>query len=250
MSAQYDQIGAAYVNWKDTPIPRYAEVPTVSRLLTGLIEGRKVLDLACGTGYYSRLFKQWGASCVVGVDVSEAMVAAAREAEANNPLGIHYVVADAADLTVLGSFDLAAATYLLHYAETFVVMRNMAARIAANLKPDGFLLALVPKPCYVMGKGETEPYGFTYRLVTSGKDWQLVHAEVLTDPPFAIEYRHWARNVYEEALKAAGFTDLRWHPFKVSSEGLAKFGEAYWRDILANPVSTILTARLANEPRQ
>jgi hypothetical protein len=95
-----------------------------------------------------------------------------------------------------------------------------------------------------MGKGETERYGFTYRLVASDKQGMLVHADVHTDPPFSIEYRHWARWVFEDALRAAGFTDLRWHPFEVSPEGLAKFGEAYWRDFLANPVSTALTARL------
>ncbi|HJT20443.1 MAG TPA: class I SAM-dependent methyltransferase [Nitrospira sp.] len=247
MSAQYDEIGATYVAWKDTPIPRYAEVPTVRRLLTGLIERRAVLDLACGTGYYSRLFRQWGAARVVGVDVSESMVAAARDAEMKHPMGIEYFVGDAADLSVLGSFDFAAATYLLHYAETVNDMRRMARSMAANLKPGGQMLALLPEPGYVMGQGETEQYGFTYRLVTSGQDWRLVHADVHTEPPFSIEYRHWSRNIYEEALTAAGFTDLRWHPFEVSSEGLAKFGEAYWRDILNNPVSAILTARLSKE---
>lgn len=245
MSAQYDAIGATYVGWKETPIPTYTEVPTVRKLLAGQIEGRNVLDLACGTGYYSRLFKQWGASKVVGVDVSETMVAAAREAEAKVPLGIEYRVADAAKLPVLGSFDLATATYLLHYAETAEAMRRMCRNIAANLKPGGLLMALLPEPDYVMGQGDTERYGFTYRLIASGPDWRLVHADVHTNPPFSIEYRHWAREVFESALQSAGFTDLRWHPFEVSHEGLAKFGEGYWRDLIDNPMSTILTARLA-----
>ncbi|TAJ32112.1 MAG: class I SAM-dependent methyltransferase [Nitrospirae bacterium] len=245
MSEQYDAIGARYVSWKETPIPTYTEVPTVRKLLSGLIEGRSVLDLACGTGYYSRLFKQWGAACVVGVDVSETMIAAARDAESKNPLGIEYRVADAADLPVLGSFDLATATYLLHYADRADTMRGMCRSIAANLKPDGVLLALLPEPDYVMGKGETTQYRFTYRLVASDKDWSLVHADVHTDPPFSVEYRHWKRAVYEEALRSAGFIDLRWHRMEVSPEGLAKFGEAYWRDLLVNPMSTTLTARLS-----
>ncbi len=100
MSEQYDAIGATYAGWKETPIPTYTEVPTVRTLLAGRIEGRSVLDLACGTGYYSRLFTQWGAAKVVGVDISETMVAAASEAEAKVPLGIEYVVANVADLPV------------------------------------------------------------------------------------------------------------------------------------------------------
>jgi len=245
MSAQYDKIGGAYANFKETPFPRYAELPTVRRLLSGLIEGRLVLDLACGTGFYSRLFKQWGAADVVGVDVSGSMVAAAREVETKDPLGITYQVADVADLPVLGSFDLAAAAYLLNYAETREVMRRMGRNIAANLKPDGRLLALLPEPDYVMGKGDTERYGFSYRLITSDEDWRLVHADIHTNPPFSLEYRHWSRRTYAEELEAVGFIDLRWHAFEVSPEGLAKFGEGYWRDMLDNPVSTILTARLS-----
>jgi SAM-dependent methyltransferase len=244
MSAQYDAIGGRYVGWKETPVPTYAELPTVRRLLTGQLEGRGVLDLACGTGYYSRKLKQWGAARVVGVDVSQAMIAEAREAEAGEKAGIEYVLADAATLPVLGVFDLATAMYLLHYAEAPEAMRAMCRNIAANLKPGGKLVALLPEPDYVMGKGETERYGFTYRLVARDRDWLLVHADVHTDPPFSIEYRHWARRVYEDALRAAGFTDLRWHPFEVAPEGLARFGEAYWRDFLANPVSTALTGHL------
>ncbi len=244
MSAQYDAIGATYAGWKETPIPTYTEVPTVKRLLSGQIEGRSVLDLACGTGYYSRLFIRWGAAGVVGVDVSETMVAAAREAEARDRLGIEYRVADAATLPQLGSFDLATATYLLHYAETPEAMSRMCRNIAANLKPGGLLMALLPEPDYVMGRGDTKRYGFTYRLVASDKDWRLVHADVHTNPPFSIEYRHWARAVFDEAVRSAGFADLRWYPFEVSPEGLARFGLAYWCDLLANPMSTILTARL------
>jgi SAM-dependent methyltransferase len=244
MSAQYDEIGGRYAGWKETPVPTYAELPTVRRLLVGQIEGREVLDLACGTGYYSRKLKQWGAARVVGVDVSQAMIAEAREAEAGEKAGIEYVLADAATLPVLDAFDLATAMYLLHYAETPEAMRRMCWNIAANLKSGGTLVALLPEPDYVMGKGETEPYGFTYRLLASDKQGMLVHADVHTDPPFSIEYRHWARWVFEDALCSAGFTNLRWHPFEVSPEGLARFGEAYWRDFLANPVSTALTARL------
>lgn len=243
MSAQYDAIGAAYAGWKETPVPRYSEVPTVQGVLAGQIKNRSVLDLACGTGFYSRLFKQWGAAKVVGVDVSEAMIAAARAAEARDRLGLEYLVADAADMPVLGAFDVATATYLLHYAATPESMGRMGRNITANLRPGGMLFALLPEPDYVMGKGDTERYCFTYRTVAGDKDGLLVHADIHTDPPFSIEYRHWKREVYEKVLQEAGFTDLQWHPFIVSPEGLAKFGEAYWRDILANPVSTVLTAR-------
>jgi toxoflavin synthase len=242
---QYDAIGPSYVNWKETPVPKYSEVPTVRRLLAGRIEGRAVLDLACGTGFYARLFKQWGAARVAGVDISEAMIAEAQAIETRQRAGIDYLRADAACLPRLGAFDLAAAMYLLHYAETAEAMRAMCRAIAANLKPGGELFALLPEPDYVMGKGDTLRYGFSYRQVAEGDGWRLVHADVHTEPPFSIEYRHWSRDTYAEALAQAGFGGLAWQAFGVSVEGMEKFGAAYWQDILANPVSTVLTARLS-----
>lgn len=47
-------------------------------LAKGYCEGSKVLDVACGEGYGSRLLKEWGGIEVDGVDVSEEAVARAR----------------------------------------------------------------------------------------------------------------------------------------------------------------------------
>lgn len=55
----------------------FAEVPTFLQLL-GDITGTQVLDLACGTGFYTRMALDAGASRVVGVDVSADMLAQAR----------------------------------------------------------------------------------------------------------------------------------------------------------------------------
>ncbi|WP_353962550.1 class I SAM-dependent methyltransferase [Streptomyces sp. NBC_00006] len=41
---------------------------------------RSVVDLACGTGFYNRLFKRRGATDVWGIDVSGEMVVVARRA--------------------------------------------------------------------------------------------------------------------------------------------------------------------------
>jgi 2-polyprenyl-3-methyl-5-hydroxy-6-metoxy-1,4-benzoquinol methylase len=62
----------------------------------GDLTGLSVLDLACGEGYYSRLFRANGASRVVGVDLSEKMIELARASEAQSPLGIEYAACDVA----------------------------------------------------------------------------------------------------------------------------------------------------------
>lgn len=55
--------------------------------------GRRVLDIACGKGYGSFLLKEWGSTEVVGVDISQAAIEAARALFACD--GLSYVCADA-----------------------------------------------------------------------------------------------------------------------------------------------------------
>ncbi|MGG8410147.1 class I SAM-dependent methyltransferase [Streptomyces sp. 12297] len=94
MSGQlYDGIGEAFEGFKTLPIIRYAEVPGFLALV-GDVTGKSVLDIACGTGFYSRELRRRGASRVFGFDISGAMVDAAEAIEQADPLGIAYEVGD------------------------------------------------------------------------------------------------------------------------------------------------------------
>src|ERR1700676_3747139 len=53
------------------------EWPSLRALLPDL-RGRKVLDLGCGYGWFCRWAREAGAAEVVGIDVSEKMLARAR----------------------------------------------------------------------------------------------------------------------------------------------------------------------------
>jgi SAM-dependent methyltransferase len=64
--SQYDSLEAAI------HIARYA-------LVKGICNGRSVLDIACGEGYGTALLADWGASEVVGVDVSADTIDRARK---------------------------------------------------------------------------------------------------------------------------------------------------------------------------
>lgn len=61
-----------YSGWEASiHVARYA-------LAKDACQGRRVLDIACGEGYGSRLMLDWGATEVVGIDVSEETIAAAK----------------------------------------------------------------------------------------------------------------------------------------------------------------------------
>ena len=97
--------------------PWRAEIEAFTLLeLVGDLTGKNVVDVACGEGFYTRLLRQRGASRVVGVDLSDAMIALAQREEARQPLGIEYVVGDGRDLQISPDNDLVVAAYLLNYA--------------------------------------------------------------------------------------------------------------------------------------
>jgi SAM-dependent methyltransferase len=105
--------------------------------LIGDPAGNAVADIACGEGFYSRMVRKRGAAKVIGVDLSEKMIELARASEAEQRLGIDYVVGDARNLALGADYDLAIAAYLLNYARDRADLDAMCNGIARCLRPGG-----------------------------------------------------------------------------------------------------------------
>ncbi|WP_424889295.1 class I SAM-dependent methyltransferase [Streptomyces sp. XH2] len=242
---QYDDIGEAYEGFKSLPMARYPESGSFVRML-GDLSGRSVLDLACGTGFYTRQAKRLGAADVLGVDVSDGMVAAARAIEERSPLGVRYEVADGADLPVFGKrFDVATAVYLLNYADDAATMEWMCRGVHRNLRPGGEFFVLTQAPDFRFDGPPTDKYGFRYEPVGEGEVGPRVRITALLDSPIDFVTNYPRREVYEGALRQAGFTGVTWVPLEVPEDGLAAFGEEFWADFLANPPLVMLRCTAA-----
>lgn len=101
----YDQIAEEYKYSKQLLFRKAVEEYTLLKI-AGNFQGLSVLDLACGEGIYTRLFKEMGAQKAVGVDISPEMVKLARVEESENPQGCVYYVGDAKNIGVGQKFDL------------------------------------------------------------------------------------------------------------------------------------------------
>jgi toxoflavin synthase len=183
---QYDNIGSKYDEYAQTATMKRAESYTVLRMV-GPLAGKRVLDLACGFGFYTRLLKQHGAAQVIGIDISPEMVRLGREQEQAEPLGVTYQVCDAAALPVLGAFDLVTAIYLLNYATSTDQLLGMCGSAYANLVPGGRLVAYTVNPAYTLGKPNGSQYGCYCVRMTPEADRNVCDGIFVTEPPTSFE---------------------------------------------------------------
>jgi toxoflavin synthase len=231
--AQYDPIGCRYDEYTRTATLKRAERYTFFRMV-GPLEGKRVLDLACGFGFYTRQMKQGGAAEVTGVDISPEMVRLARQEEVADPVGITYCQGDAVSLPVLGAFDLVTAVHLLTYASSREQLLAMFRSIYANLVPEGRFVAYTNNPAFTLEKPNCTKYGFRVVRLEPGQDWYACEAEFSADPPFRVRWFQWHQAPYEWALQQAGFRSFAWVPSEVAPEDLETYGEPYWRDFYYN----------------
>lgn len=105
-----------------------------------LVEGSRVLDLACGTGELSVMLAGEGFS-VVGVDLSEDMLMAAREKADREKADVSFFLQDMRELEGLGKFDLAAVFCdSLNYLGSEDEVRETFSRIHRHLDSNGLFL--------------------------------------------------------------------------------------------------------------
>ena len=232
-TAQYDHIGSKYDEYAQTATLKRAESYTFFRMV-GELADKRVLDLACGFGFYTRLLKQQGAAQVIGVDISPEMVLLARTKEQDDPTGGEYRVGDATNLPVLGRFDLVTAVYLLNYATSKEQMLGMCRSAYANLAAGGRFVAYTVNPAFTLSKPNSTKYGVTMLRQIPDGDRYLCDMEFVTDPPTPYQHPQWNQATHEWAITAAGFRAFTWYPSEVAPEDVVHYGEAYWQDFYEN----------------
>jgi SAM-dependent methyltransferase len=120
------------------------EWPDIRALLPDL-QGKDVVDLGCGFGWFSRWARANGAAHVRGLDLSENMLARAR-AETADP-AIEYAIADLEHLVLPeASFDLAYSSLTFHYIVDFDRLARMVFRA---LRPGSHFVFTIEHPIYM-----------------------------------------------------------------------------------------------------
>lgn len=126
-----------------------ADLPSEADLrLLGPVEGRRILDLGCGTGHNAVVLARQGAK-VLGVDPSAEQVGLARERAEAAEVRIELHQAELAELPFLRSDSIDAALSVMALA-TADDLARVFRQVHRVLKPEAPLVASFPHPAFAL----------------------------------------------------------------------------------------------------
>ncbi|MBN3006628.1 SAM-dependent methyltransferase [Chromobacterium alkanivorans] len=129
-----------------------AEWPVLQAMLPA-IAGKDVLDLGCGYGWFCRWAREQNAADVLGLDVSEKMLATAAQMTADKSIRYARADLDALDPAALGladaSRDLVYSSLTFHYLKDLAGLLRAARRV---LRADGRLVFSIEHPIYMASR--------------------------------------------------------------------------------------------------
>ena len=213
------------------------EWPAFERLLPASLVGKRVLDFGCGFGYFAREMRARGAREVVGIDLSERMLQAARAR--TDDQGIVYRRADLAHFQPdIAGFDLVLSSLMLHYLADYL---GAVRRIAACLAPGGRFAFSVEHPIY------TAPSAAAWHTGPDGANlhWPLDHYRDEGERRThwfidgVVKY-HRTVETYVNVLLAAGLVLARLAEPEASDAQLARFPT--WREERRRPPFLLIAA--------
>jgi ubiquinone/menaquinone biosynthesis C-methylase UbiE len=243
LPTQYDDIAEQYKRSKQVSWRYHIEQHSLFDLL-GDVSGKSILDLACGEGHYTRLLRRLGAARVMGVDLSHKMIELAEKTEREDALGVTYMVGDAQNIEVPGSFDVVVAAYLLNYARSPEEMLAMCRTISSSLRPGGRFLTVNNNPTQHVSQFEaTRKYGFVKSAQEQIANGTPIRYTFFNDgETFHVENYHLDPATHEWALKEAGLKEIRWHPMQLSPAEARGPARDYWNDFFRDPPVILLSA--------
>lgn len=249
MSTQYNQIQAPYdyIRKKSIALIEHENIRTT---LAPHITNAHVLELACGSGFYTYDFLKWGATSVLGVDISPVMIEQARHS-GSSPVGttpesvltegrkVDFLLADCTkpERYPGAPFDVVFGAWLLNYAPDRQGLIDMFRNISMNLREGGRFVSITVPPAEnpmdsINAELNVRPPpegsgGLYYSVNEHVEDGVFFHVKghtPLGDVDF--DCYHLRKSIYEEAAREAGLKgELRWGKTEVPERWLRGEGD-------------------------
>jgi len=212
------------------------EWPALRALLPDLT-GLRIVDLGCGFGWFCRWAREQGAASVLGIDVSEKMLARAA-ATARDP-AITYARADMEGLELPpAAFGVAYSSLALHYVER---LDRLISVVRSSLVPGGSFVFSVEHPIF------TAPSEPGWSTNSAGRrTWPL--DSYLEEGPRTTDWlakgvikRHRTLGTYLNMLIRAGFAIRHVEEWGPTSEQIA--AKPQWADERQRPPFLLIASQ-------
>lgn len=223
---QYNTLSATYAALAQLdPVKQYVQYPGAAALL-GKIAGKRVLDIGCGDGTFSRMLAQRGAS-VCGYDPAQKLITIAQEHETHEPLGVQYVASLRLPHAWRNAFDVVVSVMVLLYAQNGDALQSIFSDARQALQKGGNFCSVTFNPAFQRFGQKAYNRRFekiddhhlrVHFLAPDGNEQMLANASYSS----AAEH--------EQAAQAAGFTNFAWHPLVPTHEGRTAMGAAFWEN--------------------
>lgn len=188
---------------KATSLNETLEQPALWSLIGDSLKGQRVLDLGCGFGAFARKARTLGADTVVGIDVSEKMLAEAKTRTSDSQIKFRLASLEELELQDR-NFDLVVSSLMLHYVRDYAFALQ---KIARCLKPHGRLVFSVEHPIFTARMGQEWICGTDrdalYWPVDNYRPEGEIRVKWFVDDVFKY---HRTIETYVNGLIAAGFT--------------------------------------------
>lgn len=207
-------------------------LPNLVRLMN-LKKGERVLDLACGQGFFTRIFHATGAD-VTGVDIAAPLIELAKKQSSKE---IKYFVHGAEDLLIFqdGSFEKISIVLAIQNIEAPHKVFKECMRV---LKPGGKLFIVLNHPAFRIPRSSSWGYDEAAKTQYRRVDRYMSESKVEIDmnpsrPGTAMTVSfHRSLQDYFKALTNAGFMVSRleeWLSHRESEKGPRKEAEDHAR---------------------
>lgn len=135
--------------------------PVILKLIQP-IKNTKILDLACGQGYFSRILAKKGAS-VIAIDISPKLIKIASDFEKNDPLGIQYAILDTTHLKNIKdkSIETIVCNMALHDIKNVKQTIRECSRV---LRSNGIIVFSIIHPLYDVSIMKKDAEGY-YKIM-------------------------------------------------------------------------------------
>jgi ubiquinone/menaquinone biosynthesis C-methylase UbiE len=206
--------------------------PNLARLL-GDVTKKKIVDVACGQGQFSRILADAGAY-IIGVDLGKELIEIAEKKNTTHKFQAHYFSSPSHDLYMIqdGAQDIAVCVLALQNIEK---LQDTMKEVARVLTPHGRFLMVINHPSFRNPRhthwGYDEHEKVQYRRVDEYMSESKIKIDMTpgsaTNKKFTVSF-HRPLQVYVKALGKAGFAVTRleeWESHRASERGPRKEAE-------------------------